>query len=114
MNGSMDERMKKRTAKPASPGARFRAALKTEHPLQVVGVIHAYAAILAQKTGFKALYLSGAGLANASYGVPDIGITRLEDVLIDVQRITRATDLPLLVDADTGWGNPRKTVREMI
>jgi methylisocitrate lyase len=77
-------------------------------------VIHAYAAILAQKTGFKALYLSGAGVANASYGVPDVGITQLEDVLIDVRRITGATNLPLLVDADTGWGNPRKTVREMI
>src|SRR6266478_555331 len=102
------------TAKPDSAGARLRAALLAERPLQVAGVIHAYAAILAEKAGFKALYLSGAGVANASYGVPDIGITRLEDVLIDVRRITRATQLPLLVDADTGWGNPRKTVREMI
>src|SRR5215470_6572704 len=85
-----------------SPGWRLRAALKTERPLQVVGVIHAYAAILAQKTGFAALYLSGAGVANASYGVPDVGITQLEDVLIDVRRITGATRLPLLVDADTG------------
>jgi methylisocitrate lyase len=97
-----------------SPGARLRAALKSERPLQIVGVINAYAAILAEDTGFKALYLSGAGVANASYGVPDVGITTLEDVLIDVRRITSATKLPLLVDADTGWENPRKTVREMI
>src|SRR5215475_4669194 len=97
----------------ASPGARLRAALKTERPLQIVGVINAYAAILAEDSGFKALYLSGAGVANASYGVPDVGITTLEDVLIDVRRITSATKLPLLVDADTGWENPQKTVREM-
>src|SRR5258705_6097332 len=97
-----------------SPGARLRAALKSERPLQIVGVINAYAAILAGKTGFKALYLSGAGVANASYGIPDTGITTLEDVLIDVRRITAITQLPLLVDADTGWDNPRKTVREMI
>lgn len=88
--------------------------MKAERPLQVVGVIYAYAAILAQKSGFKALYLSGAGVANASYGVPDIGLTTLEDVLIDVRRITGITRLPLLVDADTGWENPRKTVQEMI
>jgi methylisocitrate lyase len=98
----------------ASPGARFRAALKAERPLQIVGVINAYAAILATDVGFKALYLSGAGVANASYGVPDIGITKLEDVLIDVRRISRASKLPLLVDADTGWDDPGKTVREMI
>src|SRR5947208_6191536 len=97
-----------------SPGARLRAAVKAERPLQVVGVINAYAAILAEKSGFKALYLSGAGVANASYGVPDIGLTRLQDVLIDVRRITGATTLPLLVDADTGWTNPKKAVREMI
>lgn len=97
-----------------SSGARFRAALKTEHPLQIVGVINAYAAILAADAGFKALYLSGAGVANASYGVPDIGITTLENVLIDVRRITGASKLPLLVDADTGWDDPRKTIREMI
>jgi methylisocitrate lyase len=82
--------------------------------LQVAGVIHAYAAILAKCVGFRALYLSGAGVANASYGVPDIGLTALADVLIDVRRITRATELPLLVDADTGWSNPGRTVREMI
>jgi methylisocitrate lyase len=98
---------------PSSPGARLRGALKTERPLQVVGVINAYAAILAGRSGFKALYLSGAGVANASYGIPDIGLTTLEDVLIDVRRITGVTPLPLLVDADTAWGNPRKTVREM-
>ncbi|HVV02507.1 MAG TPA: methylisocitrate lyase [Verrucomicrobiae bacterium] len=98
----------------ASPGKRLWAALKLERPLQVAGVIHSYAAILAEAAGFKALYLSGAGVANASYGVPDIGITTLEDVLIDVRRITAATRLPLLVDADTGWNDPRKAVREMV
>ncbi len=100
--------------KSVSAGARLRAALRAERPLQVVGVINAYAAILAAKTGFKALYLSGAGVANASCGLPDIGITKLEDVLIDVRRITGITQLPLLVDADTGWENPRRTVHEMI
>src|SRR6266852_4434118 len=98
----------------SSPGACLRAALGTERPLQVAGVINAYAAILAEKTGFKALYLSGAGVANASRGIPDIGLTTLDDVLTDVRRITAITKLPLLVDADTGWENPRKTVREMI
>src|SRR5258707_1430792 len=97
-----------------SPGARLRAALRRERPLQIPGVINAYSAILAEKTRFQALYLSGAGVANASYGVPDVGISTLADVLIDVRRITAATNLPLLVDADTGWENPRKTVREMI
>jgi methylisocitrate lyase len=97
-----------------SAGARFRAALKAEHPLLIVGVIHAYAAILAADTGFKVIYLSGAGVANASYGIPDVGLTTLDDVLTDVRRITGATKLPLLVDADTGWDNPAKTVREMI
>ncbi len=102
------------SSKTVSAGARLRAALRAERPLQVVGVINAYAAILAAKTGFKALYLSGAGVANASCGLPDIGITKLEDVLIDVRRITGITQLPLLVDADTGWENPRNTVHEMI
>lgn len=88
--------------------------MRAERPLQIAGVIHAYAAILAGRAGFRALYLSGAGVANASYGVPDIGLTSLGDVLIDVRRITRATNLPLLVDADTAWGNPRIAVREMI
>ncbi len=97
-----------------SPGAHLRAALAAERPLQLVGAIHAYAAILAEKVGFRAIYLSGAGVANASRGIPDIGLTTLEDVLIEVRRITTATRLPLLVDADTGWEDPKKTVREMI
>ena len=97
-----------------SAGARLRAALRAERPLQLVGVVHAYAAILAESAGFRAFYLSGAGVANASYGVPDIGLTTLDDVLIDVRRITSATKLPLLVDADTGWENPKRTVQEMI
>ena len=105
---------RKSSSQKISPGAKLRAALKREKPLQVAGVIHAYAAILAESAGFRALYLSGAGVANASYGVPDIGLTTLDAVLIDVRRITRATKLPLLVDADTAWGNPRRTVREMI
>ena len=88
--------------------------MKAERPLQVVGVINAYAAILAEKSGFRALYLSGSGVATASHGVPDLGFTDLADVLADVKRITSATSLPLLVDADTGWGDPKKTVREMI
>ena len=97
-----------------SPGSRLRAALKAEQPLQVVGVINAYAAILAEKSGFKALYLSGSGVASASYGLPDLGATTLSDVLIDVQRIASATSLPLLVDADTGWDDPAVTVKRMI
>src|SRR5216684_197024 len=91
------------SAKRSTPGARLRAALRSERPLQVVGVINAYAAILAEKTGFKALYLSGAGVANASRGIPDIGLTTLDDVLTDVRRISAITRLPLLADADTGW-----------
>jgi methylisocitrate lyase len=97
-----------------SAGARFRGAVKAHHPLLVAGVINAYAAILAEKTGFKALYLSGAGVANASFGLPDIGLTTLEDVLLDARRIVASTSLPLLVDADTGWDDPARTVREMI
>lgn len=97
-----------------SAGRCLRAVLRRERPLQVAGVIHAYAAILAESAGFRALYLSGAGVANASYGVPDIGLTTLDDVLIEVRRITSATRLPLLVDADTGWNDPQRTVREMI
>ena len=88
--------------------------MRAERPLQIAGVIHAYAAILAARAGFRALYLSGAGVANASYGVADVGLTSLDDVLIDVRRITRAARLPLLVDADTAWSNPKITVREMI
>lgn len=99
-----------------SAGGQLRQALATEQPLQIVGCINAYTARLATATGFKALYLSGAGVANASYGLPDLGITSLDNVLVDVSRITATTDLPLLVDADTGWGgafNIARTVREM-
>ena len=85
-------------------GQRFRQAVQEEHPLQVVGAVNAYAARLAEHSGFKALYLSGGGVAACSCGIPDLGITTLEDVLIDVRRITEVTELPLLVDIDTGWG----------
>jgi methylisocitrate lyase len=99
----------------ASPGERFRAALEAERPLQVAGVINAYAALLAERAGFKALYLSGAGVANASFGLPDLGVTNLAEVCEDARRITSRTDLPLLVDADTGFGTAlgiRRTVQE--
>ena len=99
-----------------TPGARLRAALKAERPLQVVGTINAYCALLAERAGYRAIYLSGAGVANASHGAPDLGITSLNDVCEDIRRITGATDLPLLVDADTGWGGAfmiARTVREM-
>jgi len=99
------------------PGMRMRAAMAIEKPLQVVGVINAYAALLAKRVGFNAIYLSGGGVAAGSLGVPDLGITTLEDVLIDVRRITDACDLPLLVDVDTGFGsafNIARTVRSMI
>src|SRR5690242_2233262 len=101
----------------ASAGARFWSALEAERPLQVAGAINAYAALLAERAGFKALYLSGAGVANASFGLPDLGMTSLNDVCEDIRRITGATELPLLVDADTGWGaafNISRTVQEMI
>jgi methylisocitrate lyase len=97
-----------------SPGATFRAALAAEQPLQVAGAITAYAARLAEAAGFKAVYLSGGGVAANSLGVPDLGISSMDDVLIDIRRITDATALPLLVDADTGWGgalNIARTVR---
>ena len=100
-----------------SAGARLRAALEVERPLQVVGTINAYAALLAQNAGFRAIYLSGAGVANASFGLPDLGITSLNDVCEDVRRISAACPLPLLVDADTGWGaafNIARTCRELI
>ncbi len=100
-----------------TPGARLRSAVEAERPLQVVGAINAYAAMMAASSGFRALYLSGAGVANASYGWPDLAITTLNDVLEDVRRVSAATELPLLVDADTGWGNAfsvARTVREMI
>lgn len=95
----------------------FRAALKQETPLQIVGTVNAYSAILAKKAGYRAIYLSGAGVANASYGLPDLGMTNLNDVLEDTRRITSVVDLPLLVDVDTGWGDTfgvARTVREMI
>ena len=98
-------------------GARLRAALEVERPLQLVGTINAYAALLAQRAGFRAIYLSGAGVANASFGLPDLGITSLNDVCEDVRRITGACPLPLLVDADTGFGsafNIARTTRELI
>jgi methylisocitrate lyase len=96
-----------------SPGARFRAALAAERPLQITGTINAYAALLAENAGFRALYLSGAGVANHSYALPDIGLTQLADVLIDVRRIGERVDTPLLVDIDTGWDDPTTTVREI-
>ena len=89
----------------ASPGARLRAAVQAERPLQMVGAINAYAARLAEASGFKALYLSGGGVAANSLGVPDLGISTMDDVLTDIRRITEASALPLLVDADTGWGS---------
>jgi methylisocitrate lyase len=98
---------------PLSPGARFRAALAAERPLQIAGAINAYAALLAQRAGFRALYLSGAGVANHSYGLPDVGLTELADVVIDVRRIARRVELPLLVDIDTGWDDPAAAVREI-
>ncbi len=102
---------------PPNPGRRLRQAVEDERPLQVVGTINAYHARMAERVGYRALYLSGGGVAAASYGLPDLGITSLNDVLEDVRRITYATELPLLVDADTGWGgafNISRTVREMI
>jgi len=99
-----------------SAGARFRAALQAEKPLQIAGTINAYTALLAERAGFKAIYLSGAGVANASFGLPDLAMTTLNDVCEDIRRIASATDLPLLVDADTGWGGAfmiGRTIREM-
>ncbi len=100
----------------SSPGARFRAGVREEKPLQVVGAINAYTARMAEATGFRALYLSGGGVAANSLGMPDLGISTMEDVLTDVRRITDATSLPLLVDIDTGWGgafNIARTIRSM-
>lgn len=104
-------------AKSSSPGAHFRAALAAEKPLQVAGAITAYTARMAEAVGFRALYLSGGGVAANSLGLPDLGISTMEDVLTDVRRITDATALPLLVDIDTGWGgafNIARTIRSMI
>ncbi len=101
-----------------SPGARFRAAVREEKPLQVIGAINANHALLAQRAGFRAIYLSGGGVAAGSLGLPDLGISGLEDVLIDVRRITDVCDLPLLVDVDTGFGssafNVARTVKSLI
>ncbi len=100
-----------------SPGARFRKAVEEEKPLQVVGAINAYHARLAEASGYRALYISGGGVAAGSCGIPDLGITSLEDVLIDVRRVTDVTDLPVLIDIDTGWGgafNIARTIRSMI
>jgi methylisocitrate lyase len=104
-------------SRPASPGTLFRAAVKTENPLQVPGVINAYAARLAERSGFRALYVSGGGVAASSLGMPDLGMSTMDDVLTDVRRITDNTDLPVLVDIDTGWGsafNIARTVKSMI
>lgn len=98
-----------------SAGLRFHQALANSKPLQIVGTTNAYFALMAEQTGFQALYLSGAGVANASYGLPDLGMTSMNDVLIDAGRITSATKLPLLVDIDTGWGgafNIARTIKE--
>uniref|UniRef100_A0A486XGS3 2-methylisocitrate lyase n=1 Tax=Rheinheimera sp. BAL341 TaxID=1708203 RepID=A0A486XGS3_9GAMM len=97
-------------------GQKFRAAISANTPLQIVGTINAYTAMMAERTGHQALYLSGAGVANASFGLPDLGMTSLNDVCEDIRRITAATSVPLLVDADTGWGgafNIARTVKEM-
>ena len=99
-----------------SAGLKFKQAIANNRPLQVVGTINAYTAMMAEKMGHQAIYLSGAGVANASYGMPDLGMTSLDNVLEDIHRITGASELPLLVDADTGWGgafNIARTVKEM-
>ena len=113
----MTETGGRESAAEGSAGARFRAALEAERPLQVVGAINAYTARLAEQAGFRALYLSGGGVAANSLAVPDLGISTLEDVLTDARRITDATKLPLLVDIDTGWGgafNIARAIRDLI
>ncbi|GLS82125.1 methylisocitrate lyase [Paraferrimonas haliotis] len=98
-----------------SPGVRFRQAVKNNDPLQIVGTVNAYFALMAEQSGFEALYLSGAGVANASFGLPDLGMTSMNDVVTDASRITAASELPLLVDIDTGWGgafNIARTIKE--
>ena len=100
----------------STPGGRFRAALEAHRPLPIVGTINAYTAMMAERVGHPAIYLSGGGVANASFGLPDLGITTMNDVVEDAHRICGATDLPLLVDIDTGWGgafNIARTVKEM-
>ena len=114
----MNDRSPTVAAKPASPGARFRQAVAQEHPLQIAGTINAYAARLAERVGFRAIYLSGGGVAAGSLGLPDLGISTLDDVLTDVRRITDVCALPLLVDVDTGFGasafNVARTVKSLI
>lgn len=103
-------------SKALTPGARFRKALTENNPLQIVGTINAYTALMAERVGHQAIYLSGGGVANASYGLPDLGMTTMNDVLEDIRRITGAVDTPLLVDIDTGWGgafNITRTIKEM-
>lgn len=95
----------------ATAGSRLRQAMDAENPLQIVGVINAYCALLAEKSNFRAIYLSGAGVANASFGMPDLGMTSMTDVVDDITRIAAVTDLPLLVDADTGWGHALNIAR---
>ena len=100
-----------------TPGSRFRLALREEKPLQIMGTVNAYAAMMAARVGYRAVYLSGAGVANYSYGLPDLGMTSLDDVLTDARRVTAAVDLPLLVDIDTGWGgafNIARAIKQMI
>ena len=101
----------------STPGQKFHDALSQEKPLQIVGVINAYVALMAQQAGYRALYVSGAGVANSSYGLPDLAMTTLDNVLEDVRRVTAVVDLPLLVDIDTGWGNAlmiARTIKSMI
>jgi len=98
----------------SSPGAKFRLALKHETPLQIMGTVNAFCALLAERTGYRAIYLSGAGVANASYGLPDLGYTSLANVLDEIKRITQISSLPLLVDGDTAWENPQQTVSSFI
>ncbi|MPS26018.1 MAG: methylisocitrate lyase [Alcaligenaceae bacterium] len=106
------------SSRPASPGARFRQALREEHPLQIIGAINANHALLAKRAGFRAVYVSGGGVAAGSLGMPDLGINTLDDVLIDVRRITDVCDLPLMVDIDTGFGpsafNIARSVKSLI
>jgi len=106
------------TTHPATtPGQLFREALRAEQPLQIIGTVHAYCALMAEQVGFRALYVSGGAVAAMSYGVPDLGVTSLDNVLIDVRRMTDATSLPVLVDIDTGWGselNVARTIQQMI
>ena len=96
-----------------TPGGRFRQALQENKPLQIIGTVNAYAAMLATQTGYKAIYLSGAGVANYSYGLPDLGMTSLDDVVTDVRRVVGAVDTPLLVDIDTGWGGAFNIARSI-